>query len=103
MFIATLAFVTHFTGVILSILYTPACREIRAAWGTKLNPHGDQRSLDPSVDSESFVLVETSDCITQTLDQAVSGARHPKIIWRVPQQQWCLIGLLYLCVTTNYQ
>jgi len=103
MFIATLAFVTHVTGVILSILYTPTCREIRGAWSTKLNLYGDQRSLDPSVDSESFVLFETSRCITQTLDQAGSGARHPKIICRVWRQQWCLIGLLYLCVTTNYQ
>jgi len=44
MFIATLAFVTHVKGVVLRILYTPACREIRAAWGTKLNPYGGQRS-----------------------------------------------------------
>jgi len=100
MFSATLAFVTQVRGVVLRILYTPTYREIRAAWGTKLNPYGDRRSLDPSVDSESFVLFETS--LTQSLDQAVSGARHPKIIWQVRRQHWCLIGLLYLCVSTNY-
>ena len=38
MLMATLAFVTHVKGVVVRILYTPACREIRAAWGTKLNP-----------------------------------------------------------------
>jgi len=32
-------------------------------------------------------LLETLRCIMQTLDQAVSGARCPKIIWRVRQQQ----------------
>jgi len=26
-----------------------------------------------------------------TLNQAVSGTRRPNIIWRVQQQQWCLI------------
>jgi len=46
MLMATLAFVTHVMGVVLRILYTPACRETIAAWGIKLNPYGDQRSLD---------------------------------------------------------
>jgi len=60
MFIATLAFVTYVKVVVLRILYTPACREIRAAWGKMLNPSSDQRSLEPSGDSESFVLFESS-------------------------------------------
>jgi len=34
-----------------------------------------------SVDGEQF----------GTLNQAVSGTKHPTIIWRVQQQQWCLI------------
>ena len=29
-----------------------------------------------------------------TLDQAVSGTRRPKIIWRVQRRQWCLITRL---------
>jgi len=41
-------------------------------------------------------LLETLHCITQTLDQAVSGARHPDINWRVRRQQWCLITVLFL-------
>jgi len=85
MFIATLASFTHVTGVVLRILYTPACREIRAVWGTNLNPYGDQRSW-----TRQLIVIplycETSRCITQTLDQAVSGARHPKIIWWVWRQ-----------------
>jgi len=54
MFIATLAFVTYVKVVVLSILYTPACRKISAAWGKKLNPFSDQRSLDPSGRSSSL-------------------------------------------------
>jgi len=37
-----------------------------------------------------------------TLDQAISGTRRPEVIWYVRRQQWCLISLLFLCVTTNY-
>ena len=43
----------------LSILYSHACREIRAASVTLLSTFGDQQSLDPSVDSESVVLYLT--------------------------------------------
>jgi len=41
---------------VLRILYARACREIRAASGTWLSTYSDQRSRDPSVDSESFVF-----------------------------------------------
>jgi len=48
-------------------------------------------------------LLGTLRCITQTLHQAVSGARRLKIIWRVRRQQWCLITLSsFLRVTTDY-
>jgi hypothetical protein len=45
-------YVTQVKGVILRILYTNACCEMRAAWGTNLNTWGGQQSRDPSVDSE---------------------------------------------------
>jgi len=55
-------------------------------------------SLDPLVDCESFCIsfFEALRCITQTLNQAVSGTRRPNIIWRVQRQLWCLITLLFL-------
>jgi len=56
MFTAALVYVTQVKGIVLRTLYAYACREIRAASGTWLSTQGDQRSLDPSVDSESFVL-----------------------------------------------
>ena len=42
--------------IVLRTLYAPACREMREASGTRLSTSGDQRSREPSVDSESFVL-----------------------------------------------
>jgi hypothetical protein len=34
--LVTLVFVTQVKGIYLRILYTDACREIRAAWGAKV-------------------------------------------------------------------
>ena len=56
MWIAALEFVTQVKEIVLRTLYAHACREIRVANDTWLSTQGDQRSLDPSVDSESFVL-----------------------------------------------
>jgi hypothetical protein len=57
MLIAALAFMLRRSReTVLRILYAHACAEIRAAGGTSLSTYGDQRSRDPSVDSESFVL-----------------------------------------------
>jgi hypothetical protein len=41
---------------VLRTLYAHACHEIRATSSTWISTKGDQRSLDPSVDSKSFVL-----------------------------------------------
>jgi len=41
-------------------------------------------------------LLQILRCIMQTPDLAVSGARLPRIIWRVRRHQWCLITLLFL-------
>jgi len=35
-------------------------------------------------------VLEILRCITRTLDPAVSGAKLPKVVWRVRRQQWCL-------------
>jgi len=57
MLIAALEFMLRRSReIVLRTLHAHACHEIRAVCVTWLSTYGDQRLLDPSVDSESFVL-----------------------------------------------
>ena len=89
-------YVTRVKVIVLRNLYTHACRYRRAAWGCTVTHLGDQRSCEPSVESESYLPLNFTFDYAVTLDQSVSGTRRPAITWRVRRQQWRLISLLFL-------
>ena len=96
-------YVTHVNRIVLRILYTHACCDHRVAWGAKVK-HLRQLAIVGPVSWCWIIctLLETMLDYAVTLGLAVSGTRRPEIIWRVRRQQWLLISLLFLCVTTNY-
>jgi hypothetical protein len=85
-------------GIVLRILYMltfAAIAEWPGVQGLALKANSSRETCQ-LIGNHLYFICNFKVHYADTLNQAVSGTRYPNIMWRVYQQQWCLISLLFL-------